>query len=72
MDTVNEILEMITKDGKEVMHHACKSMNEMTLELIKIETQQLILFNLDLGISNFVQVTQILTILYKEWLSLRL
>lgn len=65
-DTLNEILQMIMKDWKEFTHSMGKSVNEITLELIKIKTQQLIALNLELSISNFKWITLTLTILYKE------
>lgn len=61
---------MIMKDWKEFTHHMGKSMDEITLELIKIKTQQLIALNLESSISNFKWITLTLTILYKEWLFL--
>ena len=41
------------KDWKEFMYCMGKSVNEITLKLIKIKTQQLIALNLELDISNF-------------------
>lgn len=45
---------------KEVMYSVDKSMDKMTLDLIKIKTYQLIDFNLESIISNFKQVAQAL------------
>lgn len=61
---------MIMKDWKEFTHSKGKSVSEITLELIKIKTQQFFALNLELSISTSKWITLTLTILYKEWLSL--